>query len=78
VNIDSYMFDLGVQARAASQSMAMATRGDKDTALNAIAQSLESSVVELVAANAKDLAAGEKNGGCYFYCTSRALTWCIE
>jgi len=62
VNIDSYMFDLGVQARAASQSMAMATRGDKDTALNAIAQSLESSVVELVAANAKDLAAGEKNG----------------
>ncbi len=56
------MFDLGVQARAASQSMAMATRGDKDTALNAIAQSLESSVVELVAANAKDLAAGEKNG----------------
>jgi len=62
VNIDSYMFDLGVQARAASQSMAMASRGDKDTALNAIAQSLESSVVELVAANAKDLAAGEKNG----------------
>ena len=56
------MYDLGVQARAAAQSMAMASRGDKDNALNAIANVLEESIAELVAANAKDLAAGKKNG----------------
>lgn len=56
------MFDLGVQARAASQTMAMASRGDKDAALHAIAQKLESSVDELIAANAKDIEAAKKNG----------------
>ena len=62
MNIDSYMYDLGVHARTASKSMVTASRGDKDAALNAIAQTLESSVAELVAANAVDLEMGEKNG----------------
>ena len=61
MNIDSYMYDLGVHARAASKSMVTASRGDKDAALNAIAQTLESSLAELVAANAVDLEMGEKN-----------------
>lgn len=62
MNIDSYMHDLGVQARAASKSMAVASRRDKDLALNAIAQSLQASMAELIAANAKDLATGKVSG----------------
>jgi len=56
------MQDLGQRARAAGRLMASASRGDKDAALLAIAAVLESSVDELIAANAKDLAAGKQNG----------------
>jgi len=62
VNIERYMHDLGAQARAASKFMAVASRGDKDAALNAIAYQLEESIAELTAANGIDLAAGKANG----------------
>jgi len=56
------MQDVGQRARAAGRLMASASRGGKDAALLAIAAVLESSVDELIAANAKDLAAGKQNG----------------
>jgi len=40
----------------------VATRGDKDAALFAIANRLEAAAVELITANAKDLDAGKANG----------------
>lgn len=62
MNVTEYMQQIGRQARTASAQMASATRGDKDKALNAIAQRLEESLLELRAANAKDLDAGRENG----------------
>ncbi len=56
------MLALGARARAASKVMAMATRGDKDRALRAIASKLEASIEPLRQANAKDLQAGKDNG----------------
>jgi len=61
-DITHYMQRLGQQARIAGRDMAAASRGDKDTALEAIAQQLEASVEALCAANAKDLAAGREKG----------------
>lgn len=62
INISDYMTQLGQQARAAAKHMATASRGDKDAALNAIADGLEAALEELVAANQLDLAAGRDNG----------------
>jgi len=59
-DINSYMQTLGSNARTASADMAVATRGDKDAALFAIANRLEAAAVELITANAKDLDAGAK------------------
>jgi len=61
-DINSYMQTLGSNARTASADMAVATRGDKDAALFAIANRLEAAAVELITANAKDLDAGKANG----------------
>lgn len=62
INISDYMSQLGRQARAAAKRMATATRGEKDAALAAIADMLESSLDDLLAANQRDLAAGRENG----------------
>lgn len=62
MNINEYMHGLGQQARKASKSMAIASRGDKDSALLAIARNLESAADTLRAANAKDLEAGKASG----------------
>jgi len=62
VNVNDYMQKLGLQARAASKAMAVASCGDKNAALLAIASHLEASVDELRAANQKDLDAGKANG----------------
>ncbi len=56
------MRTVGRQARAAGRLISIAPRGDKDAALEAIAQQLESSVAELRTANAKDLEAGKAKG----------------
>jgi len=62
VKVAEYMRAVGEQARAASRLIANASRGDKDSALLAIANRLESSTEQLVQANAKDLTAGKANG----------------
>lgn len=50
------------RARVAAQSLATVTTAQKNAALEAIATALEHSVPEVVAENAKDLAAGRENG----------------
>jgi len=59
-NIESYMLNLGVQARAASREIAKATTGQKNEALLAIATAIDESRVSLLEANAKDLRAGRE------------------
>ena len=62
LNINDYMQTLGQQARVASKAMAIASCGDKNSALLAIANELEASVNALCEANRKDLEAGKANG----------------
>lgn len=62
MNVNDYMQKLGSQARVASKAIAIASCGDKNAALLAIANKLEASVDMLRAANQKDLDAGKKNG----------------
>lgn len=62
MDIKQYMVTLGQQARAASRSMAAASSGAKNAALNAIADALSERRASLISENAKDLSAGEKNG----------------
>lgn len=50
------------RARHAARTLATATTASKNAALEAIAVGLESSIPEIVAANAQDLARGEENG----------------
>ena len=56
------MKKLGIQAREASKMIAVASCGDKNTALYAIAERLEASVDMLREANKKDIEAGKANG----------------
>lgn len=53
---------LAARARAASVALANATTQQKNTALDAIARELRSSVEAIVAANQRDLAAAEQKG----------------
>jgi len=62
MDIKKYMNELGQQARAASRELNRANTGQKNTALLAIAEAIESRREELLAANKKDMDAGEKNG----------------
>ena len=62
MDIKKYMNELGQQARAASRELNRATTGQKNTALLAIAEAIESRSEELLAANKKDMDAGAKNG----------------
>lgn len=62
MDIKKYMNELGQQARAASRELNRANSGQKNTALLAIAESIESRSAELLAANKKDMDAGAKNG----------------
>ena len=62
MNVNDYMQKLGAQARVASKAMAIASCGDKNAALIAIANHLEASVGELREANQKDLDVGKANG----------------
>jgi len=61
-DVGAYMRELGMRARAASRHMARANTGQKNTALNAIAEALLSSRAELLVANKKDMDAGRANG----------------
>jgi glutamate-5-semialdehyde dehydrogenase len=62
LNVEQYMQALGQRARQAGRLMANASRGDKDSALLAIAATLESSPNALMQANAKDLAVAKDSG----------------
>lgn len=62
MNIKHYMQQVGEQARAASRMIAAADTGIKNDALLAIAAALDASRKELLAANAIDMAQGEKDG----------------
>lgn len=62
MDIQQYMKNLGEQARAASRYMARAESQQKNEALEYIALAIEASRDQLKAANAEDVAAGEKNG----------------
>ena len=62
MDIKKYMNELGQQARAASRDLNRADTGQKNTALLAIADAIESRSTELLAANKKDMDAGAKNG----------------
>jgi len=61
-DVDRYMADLGQRARAASRVLAAATTKEKNAALHAIADNLDSERDALVAANQKDLEAGKAKG----------------
>ncbi len=62
MDIKQYMAGVGQQARAASRAMAAADTGVKNRALQAIAAAIDVAREDIAAANAKDLAAGEKAG----------------
>jgi glutamate-5-semialdehyde dehydrogenase len=59
-DIDTYMLQLGARARAASREIAKATTAQKNAALLAIADAIDSSRQQLLAANRLDLEAGSK------------------
>lgn len=62
VNIQTYMRQLGEQARAASRQLAGTNSGSKNNALFAMAEAIEAQQAALLAANEKDLEAGKANG----------------
>ncbi|RTE66977.1 glutamate-5-semialdehyde dehydrogenase [Amphritea opalescens] len=62
MNVKEYMAELGQQARVASRAIAKADTGIKNRALLAMADAIDTSREQLVAANAKDLAQGRENG----------------
>ncbi len=62
MDIKKYMNELGQQARAASRKLNRANTGQKNTALLAIADAIESGSDKLLAANEKDMDAGKKSG----------------
>ena len=61
MNIRDYMKDLGQQARSAARAMARADTGQKNAALNAVADLLLERRKTVFAANATDLAAAQEN-----------------
>lgn len=62
LNIPEYMQTLGLQARQASARMASASAAEKSAALRALAGMLRSSVQQLQAENAKDIARASAAG----------------
>ena len=61
-DVTAYMQKLGEQARAASRAIGRAETGQKNAALNAMAERLLAQADVLKKANALDLAAGEEKG----------------
>lgn len=62
MTIQEYVLVLGQQAKAAAEEMSTASASQKNQALQAIAEAIEASRAELIAANKKDLVAGKENG----------------
>ncbi|WP_290698049.1 glutamate-5-semialdehyde dehydrogenase [Amphritea sp.] len=62
MNVKEYMAELGQQARIASRAIAKADTSVKNRALLAMADAIDASRTELVAANTKDLEQGRASG----------------
>ncbi|UTF59792.1 glutamate-5-semialdehyde dehydrogenase [Gilvimarinus sp. DA14] len=62
VSVKEYMAQVGIDARAASRSLAATSTGVKNEALLAMARELDAHREHLMAENEKDLAAGRANG----------------
>jgi len=62
IDVPAYMAELGQRARQASRALAAADTNAKNSALNAIADELETGRVRLVKENGKDLEAGANKG----------------
>jgi len=62
IDVPAYMAELGQRARQASRALAAADTNAKNSALNAIADELETGRVRLVEENSKDLEAGANKG----------------
>ena len=62
MDIKKYMNEIGKQARAAARELNRANTGQKNTALLAIADAIESRRSEILVANKKDMDAAKKNG----------------
>jgi len=56
------MHDMGVRARAAARALALLSPADRSRGLNAIAAAIRAAAPEILAANAKDMAAAETKG----------------
>ena len=61
-NVKEYMQGIGKAARAAARHMALADTASKNRALTEIATALQNQTAQLLAANAKDVAAARSNG----------------
>ena len=61
-DIKQYMQQVGINARTASRLMAMADTATKNRALLAISEAILSNRAQLIAENAKDVAAAKNNG----------------
>jgi len=62
MSLESYMNQIGQQARAASRLLAKASTTQKNDALRAMAEALEDARPRLIEENAKDMANGQEKG----------------
>ena len=62
LDADAVIADLGQRARAAAKILAVTPTPKKAAALKAAAQQLRTQAAEILAANAQDMASGQKNG----------------
>lgn len=62
LDTDTLIAEMGARARAAAKILAVAPTPAKAAALNAAAKQLRAQAAEILAANAKDMAAGKANG----------------
>ena len=60
--IKSKIYEMGVQARVATQALAVMSKDKKNAILRAMAASLRDHEQDILQANSKDIAAGEANG----------------
>jgi len=61
-HVEAAVVTVAERARAAAQELALATRGQKDAALHAMAEALVEATRDVLAANAEDVAAAEAAG----------------
>ncbi|MGE9267062.1 MAG: glutamate-5-semialdehyde dehydrogenase, partial [Verrucomicrobiales bacterium] len=60
--IEEQIYEMGAKARRAAHVLATLEEGKKNDILRSMAAELRSQAAEIIAENAKDLAAGEEKG----------------